>query len=456
MPQGVKVQVLSSAPVFTVKILTMALSTQPYKGARDFYPEDKRVQKYVFSTLRSVVEQFGYEEYDAPLIEPIELYAAKTGDEIVSEQTYSFEDRGGRQVVIRPEMTPSVARLVSARRQELAYPVRWYNIGSRWRYERPQRGRYREFYQLDVDIFGLDGLEAEVEIIQVADAVMQAFKAKRESYSVRLNSRQLINALLMEEYGLNEAEVHSLTKLIDRIHKMEYDQFVSQMESILSASQKAKQVGPELRELLKIALPSELPEKLQSHPSVKSLSALIKRLEAVGISNVLFDLSLMRGFDYYTDIVFEVFDNNPSNNRSMFGGGRYDGLVGLFGGESIPVVGFAMGDATLTNFLEVHKLLPEIKPETDAYVVLIGDVGQSAQPVLKELREMGLKLAVDYSGNSPDKQLKMADKRHLDYAIFIGDKELASGVYTLKNLRTGQQENYSAQQIADVLKSAAD
>src|ERR1700761_1728831 len=135
---------------------TMALSTQPYKGARDFYPEDKRLQKYLFGVMRSVVERYGYEEYDAPILEPLDLYLAKTGDEIVNEQTYAFEDRGGRQVVIRPEMTPSVSRMVAGKRQELAYPTRWYNIGGRWRYERPQRGRYREFYQLDVDVFGID------------------------------------------------------------------------------------------------------------------------------------------------------------------------------------------------------------------------------------------------------------------------------------------------------------
>src|SRR5581483_5134221 len=151
----------------------MSLSTQPYKGARDFYPEQKRLQKYMFNTWRQVVESFGYEEYDAPIIEPLDIYLAKTGEEIVNEQTYAFTDRGGRKVALRPEMTPTVSRMVAAKRQELAYPLRLFNIGGRWRYERPQRGRYREFYQLDVDLFGVTGLEAELEIIQVADAVLK-------------------------------------------------------------------------------------------------------------------------------------------------------------------------------------------------------------------------------------------------------------------------------------------
>src|SRR5437868_4829553 len=176
----------------------MSLPTQPYKGARDFYPEDKRLQKYIFGVLRRVVEGFGYQEYDAPIIEPIELYLSKTSDEIVAEQTYSFIDRGGRNVTLRPEMTPSVSRMVAARRQGLAYPLRWYSIPNLWRYERPQRGRLREHWQLNIDIFGVAGLEAEHEIILVADALMRAYNAKHSMYSIRINSRQLMEAFFRE------------------------------------------------------------------------------------------------------------------------------------------------------------------------------------------------------------------------------------------------------------------
>src|SRR6185437_1349195 len=193
----------------------MALSTKPYKGARDFYPPDKRLQKYMFSTLREVVERFGYEEYDAPILEPLEIYLAKTGEEIVNEQTYTFEDRGGRKVVIRPEMTPTVSRMVAARRQQLGYPLRWYSIPNLWRYERPQRGRLREHYQLNVDLFGVANLEAEHEIIQVADALMHAYGATREMYVIKLNSRKLMDYILLEHLQLSEVQAYMLAKLID-------------------------------------------------------------------------------------------------------------------------------------------------------------------------------------------------------------------------------------------------
>src|SRR3954469_15493514 len=171
----------------------MALSTQPYKGARDFYPEDKRLQKYMFGIWRSVAERFGYEEYDAPILEPFEIYAAKTGDEIVDEQTYTFEDRGGRKVVIRPEMTPTVSRMVAGKRQELGYPLRWYSIPNLWRYERPQKGRLREHWQLNVDIFGVKDTFAELEVITLVDAVFKVFEATPQMYEIRLNHRGLVD-----------------------------------------------------------------------------------------------------------------------------------------------------------------------------------------------------------------------------------------------------------------------
>src|SRR4051812_20586936 len=166
----------------------MALSKQPYKGARDFYPPDKRLQKYMFGVWREVCEKFGYEEYDAPILEPLDIYLAKTGEEIVNEQTYTFKDRGGREVVIRPEMTPTVSRMVAAKRQELSYPLRWYSIPNLWRYERPQRGRLREHWQLNVDIFGVADYSAESEIITLVDTIFKSFGARHDMYEIRLNS----------------------------------------------------------------------------------------------------------------------------------------------------------------------------------------------------------------------------------------------------------------------------
>lgn len=430
----------------------MSLSTQPYKGARDFYPEDKRAQKYMFKTMRKVVERFGYEEYDAPILEGLDLYLAKTGEEIVNEQTYTFEDRGGRKVAIRPEMTPTVSRMVAARRQELAYPVRWYSIPNLWRYERPQRGRLREHWQLNVDIFGVSNLSAEHETILVADQVMKAFKAQPEMYTIRLNSRGLMDMLFHDYLKLNKTQSHTLGKLIDRMHKMPYEEFEALADAIFQPSQRDKGATEALLSFLNIRELSAVPENLSKHESVISLKKLMDMLATSGVVNATFDPTLMRGFDYYTDIVFEVFDNHPENNRSMFGGGRYDGLVGLFGVEPVPTVGFGMGDVTLQNFLEIHQLMPHLKPEADAYVVLIGDVYATAQDVLAKFRDMGLRVAIDVTGRKPDKQIKTAVKKSIPYAIFIGEKELTDDRYVLKNLTTGKDERHSAERTVSIIK----
>src|SRR5689334_5204396 len=216
----------------------MALSTQPYKGARDFYPEDKRLQKYMFGKLREVAERFGYEEYDAPILEPLDLYLAKTGEEIVNEQTYVFEDRGERKVVIRPEMTPTVSRMVAARRQELGYPLRWYSIPNLWRYERPQRGRLREHSQLNVDLFGVATTDAEIEMIMIVDAIYKNYGATADMYTIQLNSRPLINQVLHDYLSLDDQQAHAVGKLIDRLHKMDRSDFLSKIDAILSPEQR--------------------------------------------------------------------------------------------------------------------------------------------------------------------------------------------------------------------------
>ncbi len=430
----------------------MALSTQPYKGARDFYPGDKRFQKYMFTKMREVCERFGYEEYDAPILEPTELYASKTSDEIVNEQTYTFTDRGDRSVTIRTEMTPSVSRMVAGQRQELAYPVRWYSIPNLWRYERPQRGRLREFWQLNVDVFGLPGIEAEHEMILVADGIMKSFGAKHDMYTIKLNSRKLINTVMHDVLALDETQAQTMIRLIDKMHKMDYGEFAGQVDGLFNPSQRDKGETDLLLNFLKVTSLDELSDDLKKLDSIAELEQLMKLLNVSGVTNVAFDPTLMRGFDYYTDVVFEVFDNNPDNNRSMFGGGRYDGLVGLFGVEPVPTVGFGMGDVTLQNFLETHKLLPELQSETDAYVVLIGDVYEKAQKPIAELREMGVSLAVDASGRKADKQIKTALKKDVRYVLFIGEKELAEDLYPIKNLQTGVEEKHSLQRLVSVIK----
>ncbi len=429
----------------------MALSTQPYKGARDFYPEDKRLQKYMFDTIRKIVERYGYEEYDAPILESLDLYLAKTGDEIVNEQTYTFTDRGGRQVVIRPEMTPTVSRMVAARRQELAYPLRWYSIPNLWRYERPQHGRLREHWQLNVDMFGLSDITAEMELIQIADTILKNFGATHDMYTIRINSRKLIDFIMKEYLGLSGTQIHTICKLIDRMHKMPQAEFEAEVDAIFTPSQREAGASNKLIGLLKIKQLQHLPEVVREHESAKELKQLMNMLDDVRVTNTVFDITVMRGFDYYTGIVFEVFDNHPDNNRSMMGGGRYDGLVGLFGVESVPTVGFGWGDVTLQNFLAGHELMPSLRSETDVYVVLIGDVYEKAARVIQELRDMGANVAVDFSGRKPDKQIKTAVKKGIHYAMFIGENELKDELYEIRNLLTGTEERHSAARIVSIV-----
>ena len=208
------------------------LSSQPYKGTRDYFPEDKRTQNYIFNTWRKAVESFGYEEYDAPILEPTELYASKTSEEIVNEQTYSFVDRGSRSVTIRTEMTPSVSRMVAGKRQELSYPLRWYSVPNMWRYERPQRGRLREFWQLNVDIFGIEGIAADFEMIQISDSIMKSFGAKSSMYTIKVNSRKLTNYIFEEYFHLDDVQVETLIRLIDKMHKIERSEFSAKLDAV--------------------------------------------------------------------------------------------------------------------------------------------------------------------------------------------------------------------------------
>lgn len=410
----------------------MRLSTQPYKGTRDFYPEDMRIRSWVFGVWTKTCQNFGYEQYDGPVLEPIELYASKTSDEIVNEQTYSFTDRGDRQVVMRPEMTPTVSRMVAAKRQELAYPLRLFSIPNCFRYERPQKGRLREFWQLNADLFGVEGIAADVEIILLADAVMKAFQAQPKQYEIQINSR-LVMEEAFDDMGLDVEQRSAALKLIDKKEKIEAQEWEGLFNDLLGGNKAGK--------LLAFLKDESVPDRAQ---------AVIDQLQAQGVTNVRFNRYLARGFDYYTDIVFEMFDTNPDNNRSMFGGGRYDGLVGAFGVEPVPTVGFAMGDATLLNFLETNGLLPEITTETDVYIAVIGDEIAGAQDVAQQLRAQGLKVAVDLSGKKLNKQIKTAEKKGVTTVLFIGADELASKQCKLKNLATGAEQTVSL----DAVKSS--
>lgn len=426
-----------------------SLSSQPYKGTRDYYPEQKRLQNYIFSTWRTVVERFGYEEYGAPILEPLEIYAAKSGDELVNDQTYVFTDRGDRTVAIRPEMTPTVSRMVAARRQEMAYPARLYSIANFMRYERPQRGREREFWQLNVDLFGVDEIAADIEIIAIADAILKEFGATKNDYVIRVNNRKLIHFMMAQYLGLDIVAANQMTKLFDRRGKITESDFDEQAAAILGADS-TEQIT-KIKQIIDAKSLEELPDELQKSTAIGEIKEVFAGLKRLGIETAIFDATLMRGLDYYTGTVFEAFDTHPENNRSLFGGGRYDGLVGLFGAEPLSAVGFAPGSTMIENFLAVHNLLPEDRSLTEVYIVVVGPVLDGAYEVAAQLRENGINTEVDITERKLDKQIKTALKKKIPYILFIGESEVKRGEYTLKELSSETEEKMIVQEIINKL-----
>lgn len=427
------------------------LSSDSYKGARDWYPEDMRVREYIFARWRSVVRRFGYEAYDAPLLEPLEVYAAKSGQELVNEQTYQFTDRGDRRVAIRPEMTPSVSRMIAARRQETPLPARWYSIAQFMRYERPQRGREREFWQLNVDIFGAPGAPAEAEIIEMGATIMKSFGARDDMYVIRINNRRIINYMMAHYLGLEPARAQMMIKLFDRKNKISHEAFRDQAADIFGADQ-AKAGLQKIAQLMAAKTMADLPESLRDSEAVREVQELFTYLDHAGIKNAIFDITLMRGLDYYTGTVFEFFDTHPENNRSLFGGGRYDGLVGLFGAEPLTAVGMAPGLTMMQLFLETHDLLPDILSTTQVYVIVLGGAVIGATKLAQQLRSGGVAVEVDFTDRKIDKKLKTALKKGVPYAIFVGDDELKTGTYPLKTLATGEEERLNAHELIQALK----
>lgn len=424
------------------------LSFTPYKGTRDYYPEDKAVQNYIFETWKSTVRSFGYQEYGTPLLEPLEIYAAKSGDELANEQTYAFTDRGDRTVAIRPEMTPSVSRLIAARRQEMAYPARLFSIANFMRYERPQRGREREFWQLNVDMFGADTVAADAEVLQLADTLLKRFGADESMYTIRVNNRTLINFVMTTYLGLDEITAKQMVKLLDRKNKLPADVFVAQAAEILQTTEKQARLDL----ILSARTITDLPQQILESEEITEIRELFLILETLDITAVVFDITLMRGLDYYTGTVFEVFDTDTENNRSLFGGGRYDGLVGMFGVEPVSAVGFAPGLTTTELFLRSHNLIPEVRPLVDVYVVTIGDVAAQAFAVAQQLRtQSNRSIEVDTTGRKLDKQIKSANKKNARYIIVVGENEIATNQFTLKNLQTGEEQVASLDVIPSLL-----
>jgi len=421
---------------------------------RDFYPEDMAVENYIFKTMRRVAESFGYEEYGASVLEPAELYEAKTGEEIVSEQTYTFTDRGGRRVTLRPEMTPTVARMIAARRRELPLPIRWYSIPNLFRYERPQRGRLREHWQLNCDIFGVTGIEAEAEIISLAAELLRAFGLKDEDFEIRLNSRKIMDYCISGVLGLQGDDGKTICRLIDKKNKISDEEFKKTAADILGEKDKlllALLNSKNFEEFI-----SRLPRDEEAEKTLNETKGLIKVLDGLGIYNIRFDQTIMRGFDYYTGTVFEIYDTDAKNRRSLFGGGRFDKLLSIFGAPDLPAVGFGMGDVTMRDILETRGLLPPYRPPAKVVVCI---VEKSALPygndLTQKLRAEGVAVLIDCSGRKVGDQIKAADKRGIPFVVCVGGAEVKSGKLKVKELKTGEETEVEEGQLARLLKNRA-
>lgn len=428
------------------------LGTESYKGVRDFYPPDMFLQNYIFGIMRKVAKSFGYEEYNASVLEPAGLYRGKTNEEIVNEQTYTFVDRGGREVTLRPEMTPTVARMIAAKRKLLQFPVRWYSIQNFFRYEKPQRGRLREYWQLNADIFGLAGVQGEIEVISLATEILENFGLKKTDYEIRLNSRKITDYIIKKACRLQNEAAKKAAKLLDKKDKITKEQFEKELVEI----------APEKSDFLKTffysenfeELASRLPPDKEISEAFAELKELKKWLEDLGITNIALDQTLMRGFDYYTGVVFEIFDTDPKNKRSLFGGGRYDKLLSIFGVENIPTVGFGMGDVTILNALETRGLLPEYKcPIGLALCVAEPSAASYINDLAQEFRRGGLNVNVDYSKRKLGDQIKAADKQGIPFVICVGSEEMKSGALKIKELKTGKETALADDKILDFFKN---
>lgn len=423
------------------------LSTQPYKGTRDFYPKDMRTREWMFGKIREVVQGYGYQSYDGPMLEPFELYAAKTGEEIVNQQLYHFIDRGERKVAMRPEMTPTMARMVAGQFHELPKPIRWFSIPNLWRYERPQRGRLREHWQLNVDVLGGDSLLADAEVLQLAFDLIKKFGGESK-IQIKINNRRLMDQLFQKKLGLNEETALAVSKAIDARDKIGDTKFTEMLDKAgLNSTQKS-----DLQKFFECDLSAV--QNMLPGQGADELVKLFEYLKESGLSKqVVFDPTVMRGMNYYTGTVFEIYDTSPENKRAMFGGGRYDNLVGLFGKDKISGVGFGMGDVTLQDFLETHKLLPELPRFVDVFVSLPKpEYRVHAEKIAKDLREKGFKVMTPLESSGFGVQLKQAVKHEAEYVILFGDDEFAKGQVLVKNLVKNEQKTVDIKSVSSALQ----
>ncbi|HLE48541.1 MAG TPA: histidine--tRNA ligase [Patescibacteria group bacterium] len=421
----------------------MKKQIQILKGFRDFLPGDMAFQNWFYQNLKKVSESFGFQEYEGPTIEPLELYAAKSGEELVKKQAFTFEDKSGNVVALRPEMTPSLARIVAQNENNLNFPVKWFTYGRRFRYEAPQKGRGREFFQWDIDILGPDSPEADAEIIAIAASFYQKLGLTPDEVKIKINDRKFL-AQQVSELGIPEDKFKELLGIIDKKDKVSEGDF---KEMLKEAGLAVKQI----ESLLVILLDKN------GYQKSDWLQSIFSYLDKAGLSPfVEYDASIVRGLEYYTRTVFEGWVVGGSF-RAIWGGGRYDNLTSDVGSKvKIPGVGFAMGDMVMEEVLKFLNKYPVISPNNSDVLVTVfsPDLFNDSLTLSLRLRLSGLNTELYPDPQAKlDKQLKYADKKQIPYAIILGPEELKSDTVTLKNMSTQSQKKVFTNSVAGLIKA---
>ncbi|MGJ3243803.1 MAG: histidine--tRNA ligase [Opitutales bacterium] len=433
-------------------------------GFREFLPDDCRRRNRVFATWRHAAEAFGFEEYDAPVLEPLELYIEKSGEEIVG-QLFNFEDRGSRAVALRPEMTPTLARLVGARINSLRRPVKWFNIGEHYRYERMQKGRTRAFYQFNADILGEPGPGADAELIALLVDTLHRFGLTADQFQVRLSDRQLWLAFLGNR-GFNEEQSREILGLVDKRERMDETAFLDQLAGKVGGDARLLAEGIDrlagcrsldaLRQFLLTDAEGQ-PGEAAVRERLEAWTELTGTLAALGLdAYVRLDLGIVRGLAYYTGFVYEAFETG-GRSRALAGGGRYDNLLEKITGKACAATGFAMGDVTLVDAIKERKtgFFRDMPAPVDVFTV-IGGVEQRplALKQVAALRSVGLR--VDYSLRPAGfgKQFKQAEKRGARFALVLGEDEATAGRAMVKDLRSGEGKSVPLNDLVAFFETA--
>lgn len=413
---------------------------QQVKGTREFYPEEMALRNFIYEKARAASQSFGYQEWDAPFIETVDLYAAKSGEELVKKQSFVFEDRGGDLVTLRPELTPSLARMIAAKQNELIFPVRWWSFGPFWRYEQPQKGRSREFFQWNIDMLGVNSPEADAELIAVGATFLRSVGLGPERAAIFVNNRRLMDSQF-EVLGIPLEKRLDVSNMVDRRSKMDsvkWDDYVRE-------GGLAQQQLDGLKNLL---------GNYDLWKQSEELVRLFAALEALGVKDyVKFDPNVMRGLLYYTGTVFEAFDITGSLKRAIFGGGRYDNLLADVGGRPLSGVGFAMGDVVIGIILQEAGLLPEFRPSPSSVMVTVFDesLWMESYALASELRKAGLNTMVYPELVKLQKQFKFADKMKMRVALVVGPDEAEKGQVLVKDLSNGNQRTVQKGALLDVI-----